>query len=84
MNAAFQSAMRNLFSETKPFFEARTMFNPERVDADSSVATFLLSLGEVASVSKPVGSQFKLCRIGSGSFGFLPPPEEGGKIMRPT
>ena len=45
MNAAFQSAMRGLFSKTEPFFDARTMFNPEQVDAESTVAAFLLALG---------------------------------------
>ncbi len=45
MNTAFQSAMHSLFSETKPFFEAGTMFNPDRVDAESSVSAFLLALG---------------------------------------
>lgn len=45
MNAVFQSAMRGLFSGTRPFFDARTMFNPGQVDAGSTVAAFLLALG---------------------------------------
>jgi len=45
MNVAFKSAMRGLFSGKEPFFDAQTMFNPSRVDAESSVGAFLLALG---------------------------------------
>ncbi|MEI6891027.1 MAG: hypothetical protein V5783_02545 [Pontiella sp.] len=45
MDHPFVVAIRNLFSQSEPFFNAQHLFNPEQTDAQSIVSAFLLALG---------------------------------------
>jgi hypothetical protein len=45
MNSIFKSTLRNLFMDPDIFFDIQALFDPDRPDARSSTAAFLLAMG---------------------------------------